>query len=143
MKRASGFTLIEIMIVVAIVGILAAIAVPQYSDYVTRGALVEAHAGLADFRVRREQFYQDNRTYLGAGLGGCGAAAPATATHFDFACAGAAQTYVVTATGKGRAAGFVMTLNEQNTRQTTATKSGWEPGGSVPANCWVVRKGSC
>jgi type IV pilus assembly protein PilE len=143
MKKALGFTLIEIMIVVAIVGILAAIAVPQYTDYVIRGSLVEAHAGLADFRVRMEQFYQDNRTYAGAGLNGCGAAAPATATSFTFTCAPAAQTYTVTATGTGRAAGFVLTLNEQNVRQTTGTKSGWEPGGAVPANCWVVRKGSC
>ena len=142
MKKARGFTLIEIMIVVAMVGILAAIAIPQYGDYVTRSALIEAHAGLADFRVKMEQFYQDNRTYLGGGLNGCGAAAPATAKHFDFACAGAAQTYVVTATGKDRTAGFVLTLNEQNIRRTTATKSGWEPG-TLPADCWVSKKGHC
>ncbi len=142
MKKALGFTLIEIMIVVAIVGVLAAIAIPQYGDYVTRSALIEAHAGLADFRVKMEQFYQDNRTYLGGGLNGCGAAVPAAAKHFDYSCAGAAQTYVVTATGKDRAAGFVLTLNEQNVRQTTATKSGWAPG-ALPASCWVSRKGYC
>ncbi len=143
MKKALGFTLIEIMIVVAIVGILAAIAVPQYGDYVTRSALIEAHAGLADFRVRMEQFYQDNRTYLGGGLGGCGAAAPATATHFDFACAGAAQTYVVTATGKVRA----LRVRPDPERAERAPDHGDEvrlgPPAPMPANCWVARKGSC
>jgi type IV pilus assembly protein PilE len=145
-KRQSGFTLIEIMIVVAIVGILAAIAVPQYTDHILRSQLVEAHTGLQDFRVRMEQFYQDNRRYDGAGLTGCGAAAPAGQQYFDFRCvpgAAPAQTYTVFATGaRGRVGGFVFTINEQNARQTTATKAGWAPA-AMPANCWVTRKGSC
>jgi type IV pilus assembly protein PilE len=143
MKRQTGFTLIELMIVVAIVGILAAIAVPMYTDHIIRTTLVEGHTGLSDFRVRMEQFYQDNRTYTGAGLGGCGAAAPTNVTNFDYACQSAGQTYVATATGKaaGRAAGFVFTVNEQNARATTATKAGWESASM--ANCWVSRKKSC
>jgi len=71
----SGFTLIELMVVVAIVAILAAVALPAYNDYVTRSKLTDAVTGLSDFRVRMEQFYQDNRRYDGGGLGGCGAAA--------------------------------------------------------------------
>ena len=145
-KRQSGFTLIEIMIVVAIVGILAAIAIPQYTDYILRSQLVEAHTGLQDMRVRMEQFYQDNRRYDGAGLNGCGAAAPAGQQFFDFRCVpgGApAQTYTVTAVGaRGRVANFVFTINEANVRQTTGTKAGWEAP-AMPANCWVTRKGSC
>jgi len=144
MKSASGFTLVELLVVVAIVGILAAIAVPMYGDHVTRGALVEAHAGLSDFRVRMEQFYQDNRTYTGGGLGNCGAAAPAAAQYFDFACNSAGQTYTATATGKAssRVTGFTYTINEANARQTTAAKSGWEAG-TMPATCWLSRKGHC
>jgi type IV pilus assembly protein PilE len=143
MKRQSGFTLIELMIVVAIVGILAAIAVPQYTDYILRSQLVEAHTGLHDMRVRMEQFYQDNRTYDGAALDNCGAAAPAGRQYFDFNCRSLGQTYTVTATGaRGRVAGFVYTINEQNVRQTTATKAGWEPA-AMPAPCFVTRKGSC
>ena len=144
MKKAAGFTLIELMIVVAIVGILAAIAVPMYTDYVTRSQLVEGHTGLSDFRVRMEQYFQDNRTYLGPapGLTGCGAAAPTNAQNFGYVCAGAAQTYTATATGTGRVAGFVFTVNEQNLRQTTSTYTGWEPA-VMPAPCWVTRKKSC
>ena len=143
MKRQTGFTLIELMIVVAIVGILAAIAVPMYTDHIIRSTLVEGHTGLSDFRVRMEQFYQDNRTYDGAGLDNCGAAKPANATSFDYNCRSLGQTYTATATGKAdsRAAGFVFTINEQNVKSTTATKAGWESASM--ANCWVSRKKSC
>ena len=144
MRKQTGFTLIEIMIVVAIIGVLAAIAVPQYTDYITRGALVEAHTGLHDFRVRMEQHYQDNRSYAGAGLGGCGATAPANASHFGYACALGAgnQAYTATATGTGRAAGFTFTITETNARATTAAKAGWEAT-TMPTTCFLVRKGSC
>jgi prepilin-type N-terminal cleavage/methylation domain-containing protein len=143
MKRQTGFTLIELMIVVAIVGILAAVAVPMYTDYVIRSTLVEGHTGLSDFRVRMEQFYQDNRTYDGAGLDNCGAARPTNVANFTYTCRSLGQTYSAVATGNAasRAAGFVFTINEQNVRATTATKAGWES--AAMANCWVSRKKSC
>ena len=55
-----GFTLIELMIVVAIIGILASIAIPQYSDYVKRGKAAEATSNLATLRIKMEQCFQDN-----------------------------------------------------------------------------------
>src|SRR5437867_53900 len=65
-NRGAGFTLIEVMIVVAIVGVLAAIALPNYSDYVKRGKITEATSALAEVRTRYEQWFLDNRTYAGA-----------------------------------------------------------------------------
>ena len=144
-SRNEGFTIIEIMIVIAVVAILAAIAIPSYRDYILRGKLVDAHNALSDFRVRQEQFYQDNRRYDGAGLGGCGAATP-TSKYFTFGCVPdgttPSQTYVATATGIAAqgTGGFAFTINEANARATTvsapASTNGWSSNGA----CWVRAK---
>jgi len=147
MKQPRGFTLIELMVTIAIIAFLAAIALPAYNDYVQRAKLVEAFTGLADFRVRMEQYYQDNRKYDGPapGLDGCGATAP-NSKYFDFECAPSvspSQTYMVTAKGKAseNLAAFNFTLNERNDRATTTVGTGWSGAGSA---CWVRRKdGSC
>ena len=56
--RQRGVTLIELLIVVAIAGIIAAVAMPAYQDYVMRGKLADAHAILGATRTRLEQYYQ-------------------------------------------------------------------------------------
>ena len=53
----AGFTLIETMITVAIIGILAAIALPSYQRYLTRGAVVDGQACLVTLKQRAERFY--------------------------------------------------------------------------------------
>lgn len=134
-----GFTLIEMMIVVAIIGILSAIAIPAYQEYVVRARLVDATNTLSATRARMEQFFQDNRTYVttGAFVSPCDAI-PA-ARQFTFGCVATATTYTITATGSGQTAAFQYTINETNTQATTAVKTGW---GSVPAVCWLTSKGS-
>ena len=128
------------MIVVAIVAILAAIALPSYSDYVKRGKIIEATAALSDLRTRYEQFYLDNRTYAG----GCVVIQPIvnTARSFDIACGGeSAATYTGTATGKATEgmSGFVYTIDQANVHATTSTS--WGP---TSTTCWITRKdGSC
>ena len=67
MRSNSGFTLIEVMITVAIVAILAAIAVPSYNEYVQRARITEATSALADMRNKMEQYFQDNRTWTPGG----------------------------------------------------------------------------
>ena len=57
--RSSGFTLLETMVVVAIVAVLAAVAVPSYAGYVKRSHILEAVARLSDARARMEDYFQD------------------------------------------------------------------------------------
>lgn len=59
-----GFTLIEMMIVVAIIGILAAIAYPSYDEYVKRGNRTEGQALLSDAAARQERYFSQNNVYI-------------------------------------------------------------------------------
>lgn len=62
-RRQSGFTLIEIMIVVMIVAILAAIAIPAYHRYVIRAHRTDATRTLLDLAGRQEHYFYSNNTY--------------------------------------------------------------------------------
>ncbi|MDK9724715.1 MAG: prepilin-type N-terminal cleavage/methylation domain-containing protein [Sterolibacteriaceae bacterium MAG5] len=141
MKLVRGFSLIELMIVVAIIGILSQIALPQYRDYVTRGKISEAVAELSTMRGKLEQYFLDNRTYVGACAAGTVAPLPA-GKYFTYACTLGATTYTVTATGAAAEgmSGFTYTINDTNVRATTSVPAGW----TANATCWVTRKGgSC
>jgi type IV pilus assembly protein PilE len=131
-----GFTLIEVMIVVAIIGILAAIAMPAYTDYVKRGKAAEATSNLANLRVQMEQYFQDNRTYIG------GSCAPGSGdVYFAYACAPVATATTYTLTAAGRAGqgmtGFAFSVDENNAKTST-----FDGGTEQP--CWVTKKdGTC
>jgi type IV pilus assembly protein PilE len=138
----AGFTLIEVMIVVAIIAILSAIAMPSYNEYIIRGRIPDAVSTLSDTRVKMEQYFQDNRTYVGACATGTVAPAPSATPNFSFACSDqTASAYLITATGTtGRMASFTYTIDQAGARATTAVPAGW----TAAANCWVIRKdGSC
>ena len=62
-KNEKGFTLIELMIVIAIIGILAAIAIPQFAAYRTRSYNSSANADLRNACTAQEAYYVDNMTY--------------------------------------------------------------------------------
>lgn len=144
-RRAVGFTLIEVMIVVAIIGILASIALPSYNDYVRRGLLPEAFNGLSDYQIKMEQYFQDNRNY-GSAEKGCapGAAStwakfPSTVKYFQIECETSGQAFTLTATGvAGRAGGHTYTIDQAGNRQTTNYK-----GTATSAACWLTSSTSC
>ena len=142
MNRQQGFTLLEVMITVVIIAILSAIAVPAYSDYVTRGRLAEAYAALGAQRVRMEQYYQDMRSYAGACTAGTVAPPMTDSQFFDYECviAGDGQSYSLTADGLAAIAGFQFTVDQNNNRATGSAPAGW----TTNANCWIRKKdGTC
>ena len=144
--RSRGFTLIELMIVVVIVAILSSVALPMYGDYVRRSRIPLATAELAERRVRMEQFFQDNHFYVRAAAGtapevrapACPTATDSDKEFFNFTCVADADTYTLTATGKGQMSGFEFAVNQAYVRSSTVTGlSGW----SGRADCWVTAKG--
>jgi type IV pilus assembly protein PilE len=148
MKMRRGFTLIEIMIVVAIVGILVTVAIPAYSSYMVRGKLIDAQSALTSARVALEQYYQDNRTYVSTTtkVSPC----PAATTYFTYACATATATatepdrFTITASnvanqGMGAANSYAYTIDSSNAKATTRFA-----GATNTAACWISKAGqSC
>ena len=148
-KPSTGFTLIEVMITVAVIAIIAAVALPSYFDYVTRSRLVEARANLADMRTKMEQFFLDNRTYPASCVAATATPSstqirlPGNAKFFNYTCATdvVANTYTLTATDTfSSGTHFVYTIDQANTRKTTAAPTGW----ATSNTCWTTRKnGDC
>lgn len=149
-RRSHGFTLIELMVTIAIVAILSSVAIPAYTDHVRRGQLPEAFTQLTDFRVKMEQYYQDNRNYGAAACadvaGGPSWAtfAPANRKYFNYACTlpvtvPVGQQFLITATGSsGAATGHVFTINHNGTQTTTQFK-----GATVAKTCWTSKGDEC
>jgi prepilin-type N-terminal cleavage/methylation domain-containing protein len=147
--RSKGFTLIELMIVVAIVAILSTIAYPNYRDYVIRGQLTNATQGLAAVRANMERYFQDNRTYLAipgppAFTPPCTAAVvpygkfniscpPIDATHFTAQAVGIAGSNVD---------GFTFTVTEADVQVTTVAAPAPHSFQGC-ANAWITKTGGC
>jgi type IV pilus assembly protein PilE len=145
-SAAAGFTLMELMIVVAIIAILMAIAIPNYSNYIIRSKLTDAQNNLSATRVLMEQYYQDNRQYTNITTpGNCGASMP-TDAYFSYTCAldtvNGNPGYTITASGINgtQTANFAFTIDQSNNRGTQ-NANGWYT--TPQASCWVTNKGVC
>lgn len=141
-----GFTLVELMIAMAVVAILTMMAYPTYTSYIVRSRLTEAFAGLSRLQQRMDQYYQDNRSYGTTGACGIPDVALAANGSFSFSCTPSncsgspvtCQGFTFAAIGANAASGFTYTIDEAGTKATTQTPSGWGPNNT---GCWVRDKG--
>ncbi|MCP4766170.1 MAG: prepilin-type N-terminal cleavage/methylation domain-containing protein [Gammaproteobacteria bacterium] len=109
MNRESGFSLIELMIVVVIVGVLLGISVPAYQNYMLTSRRADAQASLIDIAARQERFVAQNNTYTTEISAGTGLGVGITTSREGYynmtvgACGGGAiaTCYLVTATAAG------------------------------------------
>lgn len=144
-RRAQGFTLIELMIVVAIVAILTTIAYPNYRDYVIRGQLVDATQGLAAVRANMERYFQDNRSYAAVGVFNppCGAAV-IPAGRFNITCVSGPTTFTATAVGAaGSLAGFTFTVDQADNQATVVVSPPAPTTFLGCATAWITKTGGC
>jgi type IV pilus assembly protein PilE len=156
-----GFTLIELMVVIAILSILAAIAIPNYTKYVLRSETTEGTTALANAKIQMEQYFQDNRTYCSDNTCSpttCPTTVQSqwpTSKFFTFSCSnivgntttgidpatcaaiGNCDTYQLTATGIATSpmAGYVYTVNQANIRSSTFSNG-------ATAACWLASPGN-
>jgi type IV pilus assembly protein PilE len=136
MRPARGFTLIELMIAVAVVALLTMVALPSYTAYVKRSKVPVALDGLSALATRMEQCFQDTGTYTSCSPCGSGLPTPA---NFTLACSIATdgKTYSASATGSGQLSGYAYTIDSNGNRATTAHPQG------ANASCWTTRGTTC
>ena len=137
--KIQGFTLMELLIAVAIVGILASVAYPSYLDSVTKARRSDGQAKLLEVAQRLERFYTENNTYT------------TDLTDLSYAAAGAVDSdegfysVAVAAAAGGIAGGYILTATAQNAQASDAkcgnlslssTGVKGESGSGSAADCW-------
>lgn len=136
-KNNKGFTIIELMVVVAVVAVLAAIALPSYGSYVKKSRAQTAGADLVALSAAIESIYQRALTYP-AGSGNAStylstnsgpAWVGAEQNNFNYTVTVSGSAYTLTATGKSNMAGCQLTLTQANVR----TVSGGDKCGGISA----------
>jgi type IV pilus assembly protein PilE len=141
--RYRGFTLIEVMVALAVIAILSALALPAYRSYILRSKIPAGLDALSAYQTRMEQRFQDVGYYgnLAASPTAC-ALAGTSGSNFTVTCVlknAAGTGYTATATGSGPVAGVVYTVDEQGVRITVSHPKGVPS----PNTCWTIRGASC
>ncbi|WP_374417107.1 type IV pilin protein [Ectopseudomonas oleovorans] len=144
MRSSKGFTLLEVMVVIAIIAILASIALPAYTDYIARSRIKAAQADLVALSLNLENVFQRQLVYpTHSGLNTSQIKAaytgwrPAEEANFAYAVTSTSTGYTLTATGSaGKVAGCAITLTQDNAR-TLANASGGTCAYTVSGGGWL------
>jgi type IV pilus assembly protein PilE len=131
-RRQSGFTLIELMVTVAIVGVLAAVAYPAYQSHLRKGKRAQAQAYLMDLAQREQQYLTDNRAYALDASGTTAAATLSAPVPGDVA-----KSYTIsTAARAGTTPSFLVTATPVGAQAADGTLSIDETGATLPSGSW-------
>ena len=144
-KPSRGFTLIELMITVAIVAILTAIAYPSYRNYVLRGQVANATQGLAVVAANMERWFQDNRTYAAVNSVNPPCSTSSTYGTFTVSCTTAptATTYTISAVGANSTNGFTYTIDQNGTQATSIVSPAPSAWIISCTSTWSTKAGQC
>lgn len=137
-KNSSGFTLVELMITVAIVAILAGVALPSYQKYVIRGNRAAAQAQMMDIANREQQYFLANRAYAGkTELEGSGYALPGdVGARYDYAIAVGSVLNSACAVAASTVPSFVITFTAKGAQQSDGNLTLSSEGVKCPAGKW-------
>jgi len=126
-KKSSGFTLMELMIVVAIIGIIATIAIPSYQEFVQKSRRSEAHSGLAKMQLQQEAHRMVNSTFTSSfGSGSNDVHEPASDYYTFTMSGGTASAYTLKAAAK----------STQTADTSCASMTINQAGTKTPSSCW-------
>jgi type IV pilus assembly protein PilE len=151
-RTSTGFTLIELMIVVAIIGILAMIALPGYQDVIRKGRRADAVEKLASIQQAQERYRANNSSYASTlatlfppAAGSPASSASLTSTHYDLSIVSATRSaYVANAavksdglqSGDSNCAQLRVSMSQGSILYSSITSSGTE-NNAVNNPCWV------
>lgn len=134
MKGSSGFTLIELMVVAAIIAILMAIAIPSYRRYVVRANRTDAQRALMDLSARQERAFYSNSKYVDLATLGANSSVAGTNYSMSVVASSSSSAYTLTATATG-----TQKTSDKQCQTLTVTNTGAQGSTGTTANdpvCW-------
>ncbi len=128
-KKISGFTLIEVMIVVVIMGVLVAIAYPAYTNHMLRARRADGQAALLNLSALMESYFTENNTYVGATPAALGITTASQQGYYNVSVTSATATsYTITAAPQG--------VQTADTTCGSLTLTNTNVKGPNPSTCW-------
>ena len=137
-RTAAGFTLIEILIAVAIISLIVSLGYPSYAYHVKRAKIAEATTSLSELHLRSAHQFQDGRTYIKAD-NSCIVNAPSN-DYFSFHCTATDDTYTWTAKSKADAGlgaqnDYAYSIDHNGNKRTQRFS-----GTEVSKTCWILKQ---